>query len=181
MQPQPGQPIIVGQTTQYVPGQQVVTGQAVQYVAGTGMPVGGMAGFVPGHRPAQMMSFVDAVMTCIQKYFDFEGRASRSEYWFFYLSYVITNLVAIVGLLILFGISEALAVLGILGYCVLLLGFIVPMLAVTARRLHDVGYSGWWMFIAFVPFGNIVLLVFCCMEGEGQPNMYGPVPTNVLL
>jgi uncharacterized membrane protein YhaH (DUF805 family) len=57
------------------------------------------------------------------------------------------------------------------------LGIIVPVIAVTARRLHDTGRSGWWMLIAFVPFvGGIILLVFEVMESQPGSNQYGPNP-----
>ncbi|MEE2759351.1 MAG: DUF805 domain-containing protein [Candidatus Thermoplasmatota archaeon] len=181
MQPQqPGQQVIVGQPTQYTPGGgPVIVGQTNQFAPGVGQVVGVPMGM--GMRPAQIMSFTDAVTSCFQKYFDFNGRASRSEYWFFYLSYVIAVFTAMLGSIMVMMVSESLWALSMIGYVGVILGFIAPMLAVTARRLHDVGYSGLWMLIAFVPFGSLVLLVFCLMEGEGHQNMYGPVPTNVLL
>ena len=65
------------------------------------------------------------------------------------------------------------------------LGLIIPNLAVTVRRLHDLGYSGWFIVLVFVPcLGSIigiVILVFMVVEGQSQINNYGPVPTNTIV
>ncbi|GAB6988544.1 DUF805 domain-containing protein [Paenibacillus pini] len=58
----------------------------------------------------------------------------------------------------------------------LALGLLLPALAVTVRRLHDIGKSGWWYFISWVPLaGGIILLVFLCLDSVGD-NQYGPNP-----
>ena len=74
---------------------------------------------------AQPVGFVDAVTTCLRKYVDFSGRASRSEFWFFVLAYWIASSIPVIGPFV--------------GLALLL-----PDLAVSARRLHDTGKSGWW-------------------------------------
>jgi uncharacterized membrane protein YhaH (DUF805 family) len=62
-------------------------------------------------------------------------------------------------------------------YDLYLLATFLPSLAVTVRRLHDTGRSGWWWLIAFVPvIGAVVLIVFMCLEGTHGPNAYGPDP-----
>ncbi|RZD41241.1 MAG: hypothetical protein CXT70_04880 [Methanobacteriota archaeon] len=122
-------------------------------------------------RPANMMNMMDSVITCLRKYVDFEGRASRSEYWWFYLAYFIASLITGVMDAILFGMemSDPTWLTWIL-YVVLFL----PVLAVGIRRIHDHGMSGWY---CMVPFYNVYLWI---IEGEAVPNMYGPVPTNVM-
>lgn len=116
------------------------------------------------------MGFADAVRTCLSKYATFSGRARRSEYWFFYLFFV---LVALVG-------SVLDAVLGtafIAGLIVVAL--LLPMLAANVRRLHDTSRSGWWLLLGFVPLvGGIVLLVFSCLDSVPEPNQYGPSPKH---
>ncbi len=73
---------------------------------------------------------------------------------------------------------------GIFG-TIVFLGLIIPNLSVTVRRLHDLGYSGWFIVLVFVPcLGSIigiVILVFMVVEGQSQINNYGPVPTNTIV
>jgi uncharacterized membrane protein YhaH (DUF805 family) len=125
------------------------------------------------------MSLQDAVRICLQrKYADFNGRARRSEYWFFILFTAIVG--AIAGILdAIFGIrSGAYGGTGpIQG--VLQLALLVPTLAVGARRLHDTGRSGWWQLIGLVPLvGWIVLIVFFVQDSQPN-NQYGPNPKGV--
>ena len=135
-------------------------------------------------RPANMMSFENAIRTVVEdKFFDFSGRASRSEYWWMQLGLIGLQ----IGMVIVFVImglilGEAGALLG-MGLLVLLgLALLLPMLGVTVRRLHDGGRSGWWFLLALIPFVNFigawVILVFLIMDGQPGDNQYGPVPTN---
>lgn len=55
---------------------------------------------------------------------------------------------------------------------IIFLGTVAPSIALNVRRLHDINKSGWWLFIAFVPFGNIVLLVFYCLPSVNEGNNY---------
>jgi len=117
-------------------------------------------------RPAHMMSFADSVKGCMQKSFTLQGRASRSEYWFF----VLFNL--------LLGIGSILAhpVIGIVTLVTL-----PASLCVMVRRLHDLDRSGWWWFIAFIPLiGGLILLFWFVSEGTEGTNDYGEVPTNTI-
>jgi uncharacterized membrane protein YhaH (DUF805 family) len=122
------------------------------------------------------MSFQDAVRICLlRKYADFNGRARRSEYWFFVL---FTAIVSVVGSVLdaIFGVrSGAYGGTGpIQG--LLQLALLVPGLAVGARRLHDTGRSGWWLLIGLIPIvGWIVLIVFFVQDGQPD-NQYGPNP-----
>jgi uncharacterized membrane protein YhaH (DUF805 family) len=122
------------------------------------------------------MSFQDAIRVCLQrKYADFNGRARRSEFWFFVL---FSAIVSIVGSILdaIFGLrSGSFSGTGpIQG--VLQLALLVPSLAVGARRLHDIGRSGWWQLIGLVPIaGWIVLLIFFVQDSR-PANQYGPNP-----
>ena len=69
------------------------------------------------------------------------------------------------------GIGIGLVVIWLL-YMVYALGIFIPSLAVAVRRLHDIGKSGLWLFLNFVPFGWLVILVFLCMES--RPDLYSP-------
>ena len=135
-------------------------------------------------RPVNIMSFENAIRTVVEdKYFDFSGRASRSEYWWMQLGLIGLQ----IGMVIVFTImglilGEAGALLG-MGLLVLLgLALLLPMLGVTVRRLHDGGRSGWWFLLALIPIVNFigawVILVFLIMDGQPGDNQYGPVPTN---
>ena len=111
------------------------------------------------------MGFGEAVKTCFGKYVDFSGRASRSEYWWFYLFYIIVAVIA--------GLIDGLLETQFVGLIVVL-AMLLPILAVGVRRLHDIDRSGWWLLIGFVPvIGGIVLLVFACLPSK-DPNRFGP-------
>ena len=132
-------------------------------------------------RPANMMSIMDATKSCFQQYVGFSGRASRSEYWFFYLSFV----VAAMGMLVLTVVSAFVldALAGLMGMLTMVtyLGFFLPMLSVTVRRLHDLGKSGWMFLVVLIPIvGGILLLVWFVSDGQSHDNAYGAVPTNTL-
>lgn len=114
------------------------------------------------------MSFADAVRSVLTQYANFNGRARRSEFWWFVLFNVLLSaVVSIIG---------AAAHTSVLGYIVGL-ALLVPGLAVSVRRLHDTGRSGWWVLIDLVPFvGWIVLVVFCVQDSQPGANAYGPSP-----
>lgn len=119
-------------------------------------------------------------MKCLKdKYASFDGRARRKEYWSFALFNAIIYLIFYaVGIFLAVSTrSETLAliVFGILG--IYGLGVIVPSLAVTVRRLHDIGKGGGWIFISFVPFvGGLILFVFTLLDSEAGENRFGPNP-----
>ena len=120
------------------------------------------------------MTFKEAVKTClVDKYATFSGRATRSEYWYFFLFYYFFTFC--LGFIVGFSESDhSLAVIGLLCLPILL-----PSLAVSVRRLHDTGRSGWWFFITFVPYiGGIALLIFLCQKSD-EDNKYGSNPKMV--
>ena len=105
------------------------------------------------------MTFMDAVKTCFSKYANFEGTATRSEYWWFFLFNFIISCI----LQVIFGNLAM----------VYSLATLLPGIAVGVRRLHDTDRSGWWLLISLVPLlGAIVLLVF--LVQESRPNRYLP-------
>ena len=138
-------------------------------------------------RPAALMSFEDAMRTCLEdKYVNFEGRASRSEFWWYQLGLVVLNVGFIVVSLILgFILGEIGAILSLLILLVLALGLFLPGLGALVRRLHDGGRSGWWFLLALIPIVNFigvfVILAFLIMDGQPGDNQFGPAPTNTRL
>jgi len=111
----------------------------------------------------------------LKKYAVFGGRSRRKEYWYFVLFSLIVSLVlsAIDALLGTFSSSTNVGLLsGIYG-----LAIIIPSIAVSVRRLHDIDRTGWWVLISLVPvIGTIVLLVFAVLEGTSGQNRFGPNP-----
>jgi len=113
------------------------------------------------------MGFGDAVKTCFSKYAEFKGRASRPEYWWFFLSYIIVY----VALAIVAAAARGLSFL----LWIAIVAYIIPLIAAAVRRLHDTGKSGWWYFIGLIPLvGFIILIVMLAAEGQPGPNEYGP-------
>ena len=117
----------------------------------------------------------------LKKYAVFEGRARRKEYWYFVLfNFLISIGLAIIDFMIMSAISgggkddmRGLSPLRIL-YS---LAVLVPSIAVSVRRLHDTGRSGWWYLIGFIPcVGGILLLIWFATEGDAGRNAYGPDP-----
>ena len=111
-----------------------------------------------------------------EHYADFKGRARRNEYWMFLLFQIIFAIAAII-LDSLLGLSFSPLIP--YGWIYLLFGLatFLPGLAVTVRRLHDVGKSGWWYFISLIPLaGSIWLLVLLCTDSENGPNKWGDNP-----
>jgi uncharacterized membrane protein YhaH (DUF805 family) len=111
----------------------------------------------------------------LKKYADFSGRARRKEYWFFVLfNLIISCVLSVIDVFV--GTYNAAAGIGILAG-LYALAVLIPGIAVTVRRLHDTGRSGWWILIVLIPLvGWIVLLVFMFLDSQPVTNAYGPSP-----
>lgn len=117
------------------------------------------------------VGLIDAIKRGFQNYVNFNGRASRSEFWFFQLFYF-------VGYLSMWILALAINSFGALTLpFIFVLGLLLPNLSLTWRRLHDTGRSGGYFFMSFIPFaGPIILLIAVCNASEPYENDYGPVP-----
>lgn len=117
------------------------------------------------------MKFTESVKTVYSKYATFSGRATRSEYWWFVL-FLYATILCVVLLGVATGIDKPfLALIGIF----VAISFI-PIVALRVRRLHDIGKSGWWIFLGLVPYiGEFILFIFSVMGSDGE-NEYGPDP-----
>ena len=117
------------------------------------------------------MDFQTSVKTCFSKYADFSGRALRSEFWWFVLFSILGGIVTTIIDIMILGYSiESYGPVNIIFSVVLIL----PGIAVTARRLHDVNRSGWWQLIELTIIGILLILVWNITEGEKKKNKYGP-------
>ena len=135
------------------------------------------------------MNFMQSISTCVRKYVTFSGRATRSEFWWFYLFTILVNLVAtsqassfVPNLLDGQDMTENESSYFLNNFFFLYLSTItslillLPSLAVAVRRLHDVGRSGWWILIAFTVIGIIPLLIWYVTDTKDEENVYGPNP-----
>lgn len=111
-------------------------------------------------------------ITALKKYFVFEGRSTRSEYWYFFLfNFLISVVLMFIGSMM----NGGDILVNIYGLAVL-----IPGLAVGIRRLHDTGRSGWMILIGLIPIlGWIWLIVLLAMDSTPGPNKYGPNPKGV--
>jgi uncharacterized membrane protein YhaH (DUF805 family) len=117
------------------------------------------------------MGFGEAISTVLGKYATFTGRAARSEFWYFFLFTVLVDIVCNVIDAVAFPRMEIEPISTIVG-----LALFLPSLAVTARRLHDIDRTLWWVLIAFTIIGLFVLLYWYCQPGTQGENRYGPDP-----
>ena len=109
----------------------------------------------------RFMDFMTATKTCLGKYANFSGRASRPEFWWFFLFQVLALIVS--------------GILGELVYGLVALGLLIPALAVGARRLHDVGRSGWWQLLILTGIGYLVLLFFWVQSSQDGGNKFDEI------
>jgi uncharacterized membrane protein YhaH (DUF805 family) len=108
-------------------------------------------------------------LSVLKNYATFSGRARRKEYWMFVLfSFLISIVLSVV--------DSVLGSPGIIGG-LYSLAVLCPSVAVSIRRLHDTGRSGWWILVALIPFlGWIYLIYLQASEGEAADNAYGANP-----
>ncbi|HIG20511.1 MAG TPA: DUF805 domain-containing protein [Candidatus Poseidoniales archaeon] len=132
------------------------------------------------------MGFIDSVKSVLMNNFaNFEGRASRSEYWWFFLfTFLISFPLGIIDgiMLVVMDVPMDSVLWAITPMSTLFqLAVMIPQLALGVRRMHDLGKSGWMLLIGLIPcVGIILLIVWTASDGEPHDNAYGPVPTNVL-
>jgi len=108
------------------------------------------------------MPIVDAIKACLTKYGDFSGRATPSEYWWFFLAVLLGDAVT--------------SLIAVKLYALFALLTLLPLIAVGARRLHDTNRSGWWQLLALVPFGVILVVVFLIQKGTAPSERGEAVP-----
>ena len=116
------------------------------------------------------MNIQTAIKTCFNKYATFSGRASRSEYWFFYLFTIIASIVTwVIDTMLLGYNAEDTGAISLIFQIIIIL----PVIAVGARRLHDIGKSGWWQLLILTLIGIILLIVWFATIGSSKKNKFG--------
>ena len=109
-------------------------------------------------------NFIDIVT---KKYFCFEGRAGRAEFWQFFLVNFIVGIILSV-------IQQMAPKVGGILFLIYWLALLCPTLGCTARRFHDIGKSGWMQLLGLIPFvGGLIVLIMCIPEGDKEANAYG--------
>ena len=111
------------------------------------------------------MNFVQSIQTCYKKFFDFSGRASKSEYWWFQL-YII----------IIYGMTFVFQGDLVLVFSILVIANIIPLYAAGVRRLHDTDKSGWMVLISVIPLIGLYIIVLLIADGTKGKNRFGPKP-----
>ena len=151
------------------------------------------------------MSPIQWALRSLKRYFHFQGRAPRPEFWWFFVFYIVISLAA--RLVDRFMKLSGIGPYGWL-YVIVGLALVIPFCSATTRRLHDIDRSGWWLLVAFVPqflngwrigaaahrgvdpsagsmavvfgamsiIGTIILLIALCFPGTKGPNRHGPDP-----
>jgi uncharacterized membrane protein YhaH (DUF805 family) len=127
------------------------------------------------------MNMQTAVTTVLGKYATFTGRATRSEYWWWVLALIL--------LMLVLGVIDGALVAPVMGFeqfspeaaqplsTLASLALLIPSLAVSVRRLHDVDRSGWWYLLSLIPvIGTLVLLYWYVQPGTSGDNRFGPEP-----
>lgn len=147
----------------------------------------------PTYDPVENFNLFTAYARMFKNYANFNGRSRRSEYWYVYLANTIISFIVSLFMIIgstaslvnaaitddfsFGGLGVAIIVAWIL-YAIYSLVIFVPQLALSVRRLHDVGKSGLLLLLHLIPFGigSIILLIFFVSDSEPRPNKYGPNP-----
>ncbi len=118
------------------------------------------------------MGFVEAIVSGFRNYVNFSSRAPRSEYWYWTLFVILVSIVANILDVVLFHGMYGYAPISSLSSLALLL----PGIAVSVRRLHDIDRTGWWILLAFTLIGIFVLIYWDCVKGTAGNNRFGPDP-----
>ena len=111
------------------------------------------------------MNFVQSIQTCYKNFFDFSGRASKSEYWWFQLYAII-----------IYGMQFVFQGDLVLVFSILVIANIIPLYAAGVRRLHDTDMSGWMVLISVIPLIGLYIIVLLIADGTKGKNRFGPKP-----
>ena len=111
------------------------------------------------------MNFTESIQTCYKKFFDFSGRASKSEYWWFQLFQIIIYILAFI-------FQGDLALL----FSIVVIANLIPIYAAAVRRIHDSNKSGWFVLLSFIPIIGLVVFFLLIQDGSKGKNRFGAKP-----
>ena len=111
------------------------------------------------------MNFTESIQTCYKKFFDFSGRASKSEYWWFQLFQIIIYILAFI-------FQGDLALL----FSIVVIANLIPLYAAAVRRIHDSNKSGWFVLLSFIPIIGLYVFVLLVQDGSKGKNRFGAKP-----
>jgi len=111
------------------------------------------------------MNFTESVQTCYKKFFDFSGRASKSEYWWFQLFQIIIYILAFI-------FQGDLALL----FSIVVIANLIPLYAAAVRRIHDSNKSGWFVLLSFIPIIGLFVFILLIQDGSKGKNRFGAKP-----
>ncbi len=114
------------------------------------------------------MDFMQAVKSVLNNYTNFQGRSRRSEFWWWTLAYFIGYMVIV----FIGGVVSAAELLG----GIFVLALVIPNLAVSVRRFHDIGKSGWWILISLIPLLGLIAIIYFFVQPSEGPNKFGEGP-----
>jgi len=115
---------------------------------------------------------------CLKNYFNFSGRATRSEFWYFTLFCLLFGmLIMLIEYMLGIGNVKETGILSL----IFDLALVFPSLAVSTRRLHDTNRSGWWNLIILVPIIGIIVLIVFYSQDSKEDNQYGVNPKKIIL
>lgn len=104
-------------------------------------------------------------LMAFKKYAVFSGRASRAEYWYFFLFNIIFAVISIL-------LSETI-------YLIYMIATLIPHISLSVRRLHDVNKSGWTLLVSLIPLVNIWIFILTITKGNQEENRYGKAPIGI--
>lgn len=123
------------------------------------------------------MNMIEAVKSVLSNYADFNGRARRSEFWWWQLSQILLAIVLLGIYSVSYAAGDLAGTIALAAFVIVWLGLIIPSIAVTVRRFHDTDKSGWFYLLGFIPYiGGIIVLVMMVFDGTPGENRFGPDP-----
>ena len=116
------------------------------------------------------MNFTESIQTCYKKFFDFSGRASKSEYWWFQLYQLIIYVLSLI-------FQSDLALL----FSILVIANLLPLYACGVRRIHDSDKSGWFILLSLIPIIGLYVFVLLIQDGSKGKNRFGAKPKKQII
>ncbi len=120
------------------------------------------------------MNFINSIGSGFTRYFDFKTRSSRSEYWWFSL-FCLMGMYGLAFIDVFSGTYDAETGIGLYS-AIFNIFVLIPSISVSARRLHDIGKSGWWNLLYITIIGIFVLLYWFVQPGSEEDNKFGSNP-----